>query len=99
MLAVVLRSPPGGGLSMITAGVPSTTPVPSAISTPRIAPPAPQFAYGKDRSGGVSGGFGATGSFASMPPAVSQVSRSTRTRLRFLRRLVIVVVLIVVGAI
>jgi small-conductance mechanosensitive channel len=34
-----------------------------------------------------------------MPPAVSQVSRSTRTRLRFLRRLVIVVVLIVVGAI
>jgi small-conductance mechanosensitive channel len=34
-----------------------------------------------------------------MSPAVSQVSRSTRTRLRFLRRLLIMVVLLVVAAI
>ena len=33
-----------------------------------------------------------------MSPAVSQVSRSTRTRLRFLRRLTILVVFIVVAA-
>jgi small-conductance mechanosensitive channel len=34
-----------------------------------------------------------------MSPAVSQVSRSTRTRLRFLRRLLILVILIVLAAI
>jgi small-conductance mechanosensitive channel len=34
-----------------------------------------------------------------MSPAVSQVSRSTKTRLRFLRRLAILVVLLVVAAI
>jgi small-conductance mechanosensitive channel len=34
-----------------------------------------------------------------MSPAVSQVSRSTKTRLRFLRRLAILIVLLVVGAI
>ena len=34
-----------------------------------------------------------------MTPAVSQVSRSTRTRLRFLRRLAVVVVILVVAAI
>lgn len=34
-----------------------------------------------------------------MPPAVSQVSRSTQTRLRFLRRLLLAIVLIVVAAI
>ncbi len=34
-----------------------------------------------------------------MTPAVSQVSRSTRTRLRFLRRLLILVVLVVLAAI
>ena len=34
-----------------------------------------------------------------MPPAVSQVSRSTRTRLRFLRRLVVLVAIVVVVAI
>ena len=34
-----------------------------------------------------------------MPPAVSQVSRSTKTRLRLLRRLAILVVLLVLGAI
>lgn len=34
-----------------------------------------------------------------MTPAVSQVSRSTKTRLRVLRRLIIVVVLLVVAAI
>ena len=33
-----------------------------------------------------------------MSPAVSQVSRSTRTRLRFLRRLVILVVFLIVAA-
>jgi small-conductance mechanosensitive channel len=34
-----------------------------------------------------------------MTPAVSQVSRSTKTRLRFLRRLVVVVIVIVLAAI
>jgi small-conductance mechanosensitive channel len=34
-----------------------------------------------------------------MSPAVSQVSRSTKTRLRFLRRLAVLVVFVVVGAI
>ncbi len=34
-----------------------------------------------------------------MTPPVSQVSRSTRTRLRFLRRLIVVVVLVVLAAI
>ena len=34
-----------------------------------------------------------------MSPQVSQVSRSTKTRLRFLRRLAIVIVFVVVGAI
>jgi small-conductance mechanosensitive channel len=34
-----------------------------------------------------------------MTPAVSQVSRSTKTRLRFLRRLIVVIVLIVLAAI
>ena len=34
-----------------------------------------------------------------MSPAVSQVSRSTRTRLRILRRLVFLVVVVIVGAI
>ncbi len=36
---------------------------------------------------------------ASMTPAVSQVSRSTKTRLRFLRRLVILIVFLVLVAI
>jgi small-conductance mechanosensitive channel len=34
-----------------------------------------------------------------MTPAVSQVSRSTRTRLRFLRRVVMLIVILIVGAI
>ena len=34
-----------------------------------------------------------------MPPAVSQVSRSTQTRLRFLRRLLFLVIALIVGAI
>jgi small-conductance mechanosensitive channel len=34
-----------------------------------------------------------------MPPAVSQVSRSTKTRLRFLRRLAILIVFVIVAAI
>jgi small-conductance mechanosensitive channel len=33
-----------------------------------------------------------------MTPAVSQVSRSTRTRLRFLRRLAVMVIVVVLGA-
>jgi small-conductance mechanosensitive channel len=41
----------------------------------------------------------AVGSFASITPAVSQVSRSTKTRLRFLRRFVILVVFVVLAAI
>jgi small-conductance mechanosensitive channel len=34
-----------------------------------------------------------------MTPAVSQVSRSTRTRLRFLRRIAILIVILILGAI
>src|SRR4051794_30433281 len=41
----------------------------------------------------------AAGSFASMSPAVSQVSRSTKTRLRIMRRLAMLIILIVLGAI
>ena len=48
---------------------------------------------------GIASGGAAVGSFASMSPAVSQVSRSTRTRLRVLRRLVFLVVVVIVGAI
>ena len=48
---------------------------------------------------GIASGGAAVGSFASMSPAVSQVSRSTKTRLRFLRRLALLVVFLVVGAI
>src|SRR6186997_1222451 len=48
---------------------------------------------------GIASGGAAVGSFASMSPAVSQVSRSTRTRLRVLRRLLFLVVFLIVGAI
>ncbi len=65
-------------------------PVPSASTTPRTAASGPQFEYG-------NAGF--TGTVASMTPAVSQVSRSTKTRLRFLRRLLILIVFLVVVAI
>jgi small-conductance mechanosensitive channel len=41
----------------------------------------------------------ASDTVASMTPAVSQVSRSTKTRLRFLRRLIFLVVFLVVVAI
>ena len=47
----------------------------------------------------VASGGAAVGSFASMSPAVSQVSRSTKTRLRFLRRLVFFFVLVVLAMI
>jgi len=39
------------------------------------------------------------GRFGFMRPAVSQVSRSTKTRLRFLRRLTVLVIVVVVAAI
>lgn len=76
---------------MTTAGTESTIPVPRANSTPRTAARGPQFAYGKPA------GFADT--VASMTPAVSQVSRSTKTRLRFLRRLLILIVFFVLVAI
>ena len=57
--------------------------------TPKTAAAGPQFEYGK---------AGFEGRFASMSPAVSQVSRSTKTRLRFLRRVLILVVVLVVVA-
>jgi small-conductance mechanosensitive channel len=56
----------------------------------------PQFAYGK-RIGSRASPVAAR--LASMTPAVSQVSRSTKTRLRFLRRLVILIVFLVLLAI
>jgi len=54
-----------------------------------MAAPGPQFEWGKSRLGG---------KLASMTPAVSQVSRSTKTRLRFLRRLLLLVVFLVLIA-
>ena len=42
---------------------------------------------------------GFAGTVASMSPAVSQVSRSTKTRLRFLRRLLFLIAFLVVAAI
>jgi len=68
----------------------STSPVARARKTPTSASPGPQFAYGKARF---------AGTVPSMSPAVSQVSRSTKTRLRFLRRLVFLVVFLVLLAI
>lgn len=76
---------------MTSAGTESTIPVPSANSTPSTAASGPQFAYGKPA--------GFVDTVASMTPAVSQVSRSTKTRLRFLRRLLILIVFLVVLAI
>jgi small-conductance mechanosensitive channel len=76
---------------MTSAGTESTTPVPRARRTPSTAAHGPQFAYGQPA------GFADT--VASMTPAVSQVSRSTKTRLRFLRRLVILIVFLVLVAI
>lgn len=65
------------------AGIPRRIPAPIDKSTPRTATPGPQLEYG-------NAGFVDT--VASMTPAVSQVSRSTKTRLRFLRRLLILIV-------
>jgi len=87
--ALELNSP-FSGASKITAGIPSTIPVPIARSTPRTAAPGPQFEYGKLRF---------AGTVASMTPPVSQVSRSTKTRLRFLRRLLFLVAFLVIAAI
>ena len=81
---------------MIAAGIPITTPVPRARTTPSTATHGPQFEYG-NRCG--CGSTPSTARLASMSPAVSQVSRSTKTRLRFLRRLVFVVVLVVLAMI
>lgn len=64
--------------------------MPIAKNTPSTAASGPQFAYGKTRF---------AGTVPSMSPAVSQVSRSTKTRLRFLRRLLILVVFLVLVAI
>lgn len=66
-----------------------------ASRTPSTPAHGPQVANGKL-------GFGTAGfadTVASMTPAVSQVSRSTKTRLRFLRRLVLLVVFLVLVAI
>jgi small-conductance mechanosensitive channel len=79
----------------MTTGIESTSPAASASRTPRTAVHGPHVAKGKLGFG--SAGFAAT--VASMSPAVSQVSRSTKTRLRFLRRLILLVVFLVVLAI
>lgn len=55
----------------------------------------PQFEYGKDLGLGVAAGSAAN--LASMSPAVSQVSRSTKTRLRVLRRVIVVGILFVLA--
>jgi small-conductance mechanosensitive channel len=71
-------------------------PVPRAAITPITATQGPQLAGGKER-GGPATSFPAR--LASMSPAVSQVSRTTKTRLRILRRLIILAVGLVVAAI
>ena len=58
-----------------------STPGSRAQGHPEDAASGPQFEYGKSPAL-------CTAKLASMSPAVSQVSRSTRTRLRILRRLV-----------
>ena len=88
-LAALLRSPSLLGLSMSSAGIPRISPTKSARMTPNTAATGPQFEYGK---------AGFEGRFASMAPQVSQVSRSTKTRLRFLRRVLILVVFLVLVA-
>src|SRR4051812_25722131 len=69
-------------------------PAPSAKITPRSAAPGPQFAGGK-LAGRCSTSSPAR--LACMSPAGSQVSRSTKTRLRILRRLAIVAILVVLA--
>lgn len=54
--------------------------------------------WGASAALGAASSGGLTGSFASMSLAVSQVSRSTRTRLRFLRRLLVLIVFLVLIA-
>ena len=66
-----------------------TKPAARAKKTPPTASPGPQFAYGKVRF---------AGTVPSMSPAVSQVSRSTRTRLRMLRRLLLLIAFVVLVA-
>lgn len=82
---------------MIAAGIPSTIPVPSARKTPSTPTQGPQFAYGKRAWGSSSTAVAAK--LVLMTPAVSQVSRSTRTRLRILRRLLFAAIFLVVVAI
>ncbi len=95
MLPKVVRSP-SSLWPMIAAGIPITTPVPRARKTPSSATHGPQFEYGNRRGRRPTP---STARLASMSPAVSQVSRSTKTRLRFLRRLVFAVVLFVLAMI
>lgn len=80
----------------ISAGAPRKTPTASATSTPSSAAHGPQFEYGKDRSGLATP---SPARLASMASAVSQVSRSTKTRLTILRRLLLLVATLVIVAI
>ncbi|MBN9010922.1 MAG: hypothetical protein J0H63_12640, partial [Rhizobiales bacterium] len=67
-----------------------------APKTARIAAHGPQFEYGNSRFGFATS---PPTRLASMARAVSQVSRSTRTRLTILRRLLLLVAFLVVAAI
>src|SRR5690348_7869769 len=93
MFPVVVRSPSPSVKN--SAGRPSRRPATIAATAPRTAPVGPQLEGGKTR-----GAVSATGGVArllSMSPAVSQVSRTTRTRLRILRRLAFLGVFLVVA--
>jgi small-conductance mechanosensitive channel len=63
--------------------------------TPSSATHGPQFEYGKGAGRRCSM---SPAKLTSMKPAVSQVSRSTKTRLRFLRRLLLLAIFLVVAA-
>ena len=81
----------------ISAGTAKKIPTASATSTPSTAAPGPQFEGGKERSDLATPSLPAR--LASMSPAVSQVSRGTRTRLTILRRLLLLGAFLVVAAI
>ena len=86
---------PCGPTPKINPGSPSTAPATRASSTPSRAIHGPQLEYGK--------GVGRRSSrspakLTAMSPPVSQVSRSTKTRLRFLRRLLLLAIFLVVLA-
>jgi small-conductance mechanosensitive channel len=76
------------------------TPTIAATGMPRRAAQGPQVAYGNREFFGASAPPDSADpfNFTSMSPAVSQVSSSTRTRLRILRRLIMLMVFLLVVA-